>query len=102
VKRSVQWSRRALDDLKDQIAYIAAENPAAAFRVLDRIRDTGAALGQMATGRPGRVAGTYEKSVTHLPCILAYAITAGPDGEKISILRVIHAARNWPAEEWPR
>ena len=100
--RPVEWSRDALDDLKDQIAYIAAENPAAAQRVADRLRATGDALGDMATGRPGRVTGTYEKSVTRLPYIIAYALTRRGDREIVSIVRVIHTARNWSDEEWPR
>lgn len=61
--------------------------------------DAGAALAQFATGHPGRVAGTYEKSVSRFPYIIAYALTAGD--RAITILRVIHAARDWPAEEWP-
>jgi plasmid stabilization system protein ParE len=40
VTRPVQWSRHALDDLKRQIAYIAADNPGAARRIADRIRET--------------------------------------------------------------
>ena len=66
------------------------------------LRGTGAALGEMATGRPGRVAGTYEKSVTGLRYIIAYALTRRGDREIVSILRVIHTARDWPDEEWPR
>ena len=72
--RPVQWSRDALDDLKAQVAYITAEDPEAAQRVADRIRATCDALGEMATGRPGRVSGTYEKSVTRLPYIIAYGL----------------------------
>ena len=100
--RPVQWSRAALDDLKAQVAYIAAENPGAAQRVADRIRATCKALGEMATGRPGRVSGTYEKSVTRLPYIVAYSLTRKGGREVVSILRVIHTARDWPDEEWPR
>jgi len=102
VTRPVQWSREALDDLKAQVAWIAAENPAAAQRVADRILATCDALGEMATGRPGRVSGTYEKSVTRLPYIIAYAIHQKGSREVVSILRVIHTARDWPDEEWPR
>lgn len=101
MKRPVRWSRDALNDFKDQIAYIAADNPAAAKRVADRIRASAAALGDLPTGRPGRVNGTYEKSVTNLPYVIAYAITKHADGEAISILRVIHTSRNWPDERWP-
>jgi plasmid stabilization system protein ParE len=102
VTRPVQWSREALDDLKRQIAYIAAENPDAARRVADRIRETAAALGNTPTGRPGRVTGTYEKLVIGLPYIIAYAIAAKTDREIVSVLRVIHTARDWPTEKWPK
>ncbi|WP_157018140.1 type II toxin-antitoxin system RelE/ParE family toxin [Mesorhizobium xinjiangense] len=102
MKRPVQWSRGALEDLKAQMSYIATENPPAARRVAEGIRATGVALGDMATGRPGRVTGTYEKSVAGLPMILAYAITGKPGGEVISILRVIHTSRDWPPEGWPK
>ena len=99
---AVFWAEDALDDLNSAIAYIAADNPPAALKVLDRIEATGEALGQVATGRRGRVAGTYEKSVRGLPYIIAYAIQPLPNGrERIVILRVIHGARNWAAGEWP-
>jgi len=93
---------RPLDDLKAQVAHIAADNPGAARRVADRIRATCEALGAMATGRPGRVSGTYEKSVTRLPYVVVYALTRKGGREVVSILRVIHTARDWPDGEWPR
>ena len=99
--RAVRWSRSALDDLKEQVANIARDNPDAARRVAARIRAAGEALGDIATGRPGRVTGTYEKSVARLPYIIAYAISAHRGREVVSILRVIHTARDWPAEDWP-
>ncbi|MGE4417400.1 MAG: type II toxin-antitoxin system RelE/ParE family toxin [Marinobacterium sp.] len=101
MKRSVRWSTDALTDLADQVAYIAAENPSAAHRVADAIDKTALALGDMPIGRPGRVTGTYEKSVTGLPYILAYAITQAGDEETVAIVRVIHTARDWSAEKWP-
>lgn len=100
--RPVQWSRAALDDLKAQIAHISADNPAAALQVAERISASAAALGKIATGRPGRVTCTYEKSVTRLSYVIAYAITLQSGRETISILRVIHTARNWPAQDWPK
>jgi toxin ParE1/3/4 len=101
VKCPVQWSRAALDDLKAQIAYIAADNPPAAHRVADRIGATCAALGGMTTGRPGRVSGTYEKLVAGLPDVIAYAISSRNGREAVSILRMIHSARDWPGKGWP-
>jgi toxin ParE1/3/4 len=83
-------------------AYIAADNPTAALKVLDRIEQAGEKLGQMAIGRPGRVTGTYERSLSRLPYIIAYALQTSPSGrERVVILRVIHTARNWPKESWP-
>ena len=98
----MRWSREALDDLKRQIAYIAADNPAAAGKIADRIGETGVALGERPAGRPGRVTGTYEKLVVGLPYIIAYAIMAHAGRETVSILRVIHTARDWPTEQWPK
>ena len=100
MKRAVTWSRAALDDLKAQVSYIARDNPAAARRVAANIRATGDGLSDFATGHPGRVAGTYEKSVGGLPYIIAYAIDVRVGGERIVVLHVIHTARDWGEGEW--
>jgi toxin ParE1/3/4 len=101
--RDVVWSKNALDDTDELVTYIAADNPAAAGKVLDRIELTAQRLGRLAIGRSGRVEGTYEKSVVGLPYIIAYAIRSLPRGmEQVVILRVIHTARNWPKGEWPK
>ena len=101
MKRPVEWTRAALDELNAQIAYIARENPAAARRVAERIRATGNALHDFATGHAGRVAGTYEKAVSGLPYIIAYAIDRKDDAETIAVLQVIHGSRDWREGEWP-
>ena len=97
--RRVEWAEAALTDLRAQIAYIAHDNPDAAARVAKAIRKTGEDLGAFATGHPGRVNSTYEKSVRGLPYIMAYALTDADSA--VSILRVIHSARDWPDEAWP-
>lgn len=101
MKRAVTWSREALDDIKRQAAHIARDNPAAARRLADRIREVGQSLGDMATGRPGRVTGTYEKPIGRLPYIIAYALRPIASRESVVILRVIHTSRDWPPNEWP-
>ncbi|WP_376705047.1 type II toxin-antitoxin system RelE/ParE family toxin [Mesorhizobium sp. ISC25] len=101
MKRFVAWSREALDDVKQQVAFVARENPAAARRLADRIRDTGRSLGDMATGRPGRVTGTYEKPISRLPYIIVYELRPIASRESVVILHVIHTSRDWPPEEWP-
>ncbi|MEK1896217.1 MAG: type II toxin-antitoxin system RelE/ParE family toxin [Rhizobium sp.] len=95
--RRVVWSVDAHRDYLDILRYIADDNPDAAERVVDAIEDAGNRLGEFPTGRPGRVTGTYEKVVTGLPYIIAYALT----DEAVVIVRVIHTARHWLEEEWP-
>ena len=97
MKRPVGWSREVLDDIKDQVAFIARDNPRAARRIADRLRDAGAALGDLAAGRPGRVTGTYEKSVSRLPYVIAYELRPIAGRDSVVILHVIHTARGWPA-----
>ena len=100
--RAVVWSVAALDDLDAAVAYIGADNPTAAERVAASIRLTGNRLGEMATGKPGRNAGVYEKLVPGVPYVLAYALHAYPElREAVVILRVIHGARDWPQGRWP-
>jgi plasmid stabilization system protein ParE len=99
----VFWSESALDDMDALAAYIAADNPAAALRVIDRIEAAAELLGHAPIGRKGRVSGTYEKPVKDLPYIIAYALQSMPDGyERVVIVRVIHGARDWPEGEWPK
>ncbi len=102
MKRLVRWSVRARDDLASILSYIAADNPSAAARVVERIGVTAAGLVDFPTGRAGRVMGTYEKIVPKLPYIIAYQILSQPDGvETINILHIIHTARDWPSGAWP-
>lgn len=101
MKRAVLWSRDALDDLKQQLAYISAEDPDAARKIVDKLRLTGDQLADFATGHQGRVSGTYEKSVSGLPYIIAYALTPHQGREVVAILRVIHTSRDWDAQSWP-
>lgn len=96
--RRVIWSESAEADYLDILRHIADDNPDAAERVLHAIQKTGNALANFATGHQGRVAGTYEKSVARLPYIVVYALT---DDKTLAILRVIHTARDWSADDWP-
>jgi toxin ParE1/3/4 len=42
------------------------------------------------------------KVVRGIPYIIAYALGEEPQGqETITVLRVIHGARDWPEESWP-
>lgn len=100
--RRVDWSIDALNELIGIVAYIARDNRVAANKVADTIEQTVLGLASRPTGRAGRVGGTYEKVVSGLPYIIAYALGDEPKGhESVTILRVIHGARDWPEEGWP-
>ena len=101
--RRVVWSEDALDEFDDLVGYIAADNPPAALAVAGRIEDAIKALAAMPVGRRGRVAGTYEKVVSGLPYIIAYPLGDEPRGhETLTVLRIVHGARDWPEGQWPR
>ncbi len=102
MKRLVQWSSAADDDFIRLVEFIADDNPVAAETVAARILKSADALGDMATGRPGRVGGMYEKPVTRLPYIIAYAIDLVAGRETVVILRIIHGARDWQVDAWPK
>lgn len=100
--RRVVWSRHAHDDFRGIIEYIARDDPAAAGHVVTRIDQAVQALAATPTGRRGRVSGTYEKVVRGVPYIIAYALGDEPKGhETITVLRIIHGARDWRDDSWP-
>ena len=94
----VRWSAPALADYDDQINYIAASSQKGAKLVAGRVKSAVKALAEAPTGRVGRVSGTYERFVLKTSLIIAYRIEANGD---ITILRVIHGARDWRDGEWP-
>jgi len=96
--RNVNWAEKAEAELLDAIDYISDHSEAAANAVYDRIYTTAQKLGQRPIGRPGRMIGTYEKSVTNTRYILAYELTE----ETVNIIRLIHSAQNWTPQDWPK
>jgi len=89
----VRWLRTALANLEAEAEFIAADNPAAAGRVVQRIlRAVDLLKKNPALGRVGRVAGTRELIVADTPYIIPYRVR----GEAVEILRIFHAARKWP------
>ncbi len=89
------WTGLAARDRKAIREYVARDNPAAAL-ALDELFSEKAAhlIDYPALGRPGRVEGTREL-VVHLNYILIYDTTI----EMVRILRLLHAARQWPPRE---
>jgi toxin ParE1/3/4 len=86
------WTRPASADRKEIREYIAQDNPAAALALDELISEKASRLvDHPGLGRPGRVAGTREL-VAHQNYILFYDTA----GDLVRVLRVLHAARQWP------
>lgn len=89
----VKWLRRALENLDDEAAYIAEDNPRVAAEFVRHMRNSAAILADHPNmGRPGRITGTRELVVTRFPYILPYRVRGGT----VEVLRVFHTARKWP------
>ncbi len=90
--RKILWKRHALDDLKSIIEYIADDNPDAALALRDEIVDkVNKLINNPNLYRAGRVAGTREL-IVRKNYLVIYTI----NDEQIVLLRIIHAAQNWP------
>jgi toxin ParE1/3/4 len=96
--RWLLWSAAALDDFEAAIARVAIDDETAARGVAAAIDRATRLLAERPIGRPGRVTGTYDKAVSGLPGIIAYAL----DDDRLVVLRVIHSARDRPKTNWPR
>lgn len=89
---TLKWHPKARADLLSLIAYIAADNPDAAQALKDEIEAKAAALPtHPRLYKPGRVKGTREM-VVRPNYLVVYRETA----TEVTILRVLHAAQQWP------
>lgn len=87
----IAWLASARRSLRQQIAYIGEENPAAARQARERIHEAIRNLGRFPeSGRSGEVAGTRELVVSGLPYLVVYRV--GDD--RVEIVRVFHTAMN--------
>lgn len=92
----VRWLRVARDNFDAEVAHVAADDPAVARLVAERIFDAVATLVEFpARGRPGRVPGTRELIVAKTRYVVPYRVR----GDRIEILRVFHASRRSP-DRW--
>jgi toxin ParE1/3/4 len=95
----VRFAKLALSDLKKIAARIAAEDEAAAARVINRIEERCFLLGQFPNlGRPSNVAGARKLLVHEWGYMIIYEIHAARDGAptRVVILRVYHGSRRIP------
>lgn len=86
------WTPEAINDRDAIYDYIEADNPTAALALDELFEEkAGRLLDHPGLGRPGRIAGTREL-VAHQNYILVYDVL----GDLVRVLRVLHAARQWP------
>jgi toxin ParE1/3/4 len=92
----LRWTRLADADLESIEQYIGQDSPAAAVRVVLELIEQAETLlpRHPAIGRAGRVLGTRELVIGHLPYIVAYRVR----DKDVEILRVLHTSRTWPEQ----
>jgi len=91
--RGLEYARRYFRRLEDISERIAADNPAAAARMITRIRTEVERLATVpAAGRPGRVAGTRELVISGTPYIVPYRVK----GDTVQIITILHGAQRCP------
>jgi addiction module RelE/StbE family toxin len=91
--RAVEWTRWARADLLAIVDYISDDNPDAAQSLKDDLEAKAARLPEHPElYRAGRVAGTREMVVA-----ANYLVVYAVDATSIRILRVLHAAQQWPS-----
>jgi addiction module RelE/StbE family toxin len=89
-----EWREAARADLLVIVDYISDDNPDAAQRLKDEIEEKVSRLpDHPKLYKPGRVAGTREMIVRR-----NYIVIYTEDGCAVVILRVLHAAQQWPQE----
>lgn len=88
----VVWTKAALRDLDQIQDFIAEDSPSAAHRLVAQLVERTNGLGDNPmSGRLGRAATTRELVIPGTPYIVAYRLR-----ERVEILAVVHAARDWP------
>ncbi|PJR10743.1 type II toxin-antitoxin system RelE/ParE family toxin [Sinorhizobium meliloti] len=88
----LEWRQTARADLLAILDYISDDNPDAAQRLKDDIEAKAAKLPEHPKlYRAGRVPGTREMVVRS-----NYVVIYAEDARTVTILRVLHAAQQWP------
>lgn len=93
----IRWLENARFDLQALQQHIALDNSLAANRMAKHIFNTVNLLSeQPALGRHGRIPHTRELIISNTPYIVLYQVK----NNTIEILRIFHAARQWPTESF--
>jgi toxin ParE1/3/4 len=95
VARQVAWTETAWRDLERIADYIAEDSPGYAAALVRRVRDLGRSLEEMA--ERGRVVPELEEPAVRELVIGSYRLIYEIDGADVSILGLIHGARDLAA-----
>jgi addiction module RelE/StbE family toxin len=88
----VEWREAALEDREVIMEFIGRDNPAAALQLDEDFEAKAAqACSKPTLYKPGRMKGTRE-IVVRPSYVMVYQVEA----DAVVILRVMHAARQWP------
>lgn len=89
--RTAVWSFHALDQYANAVDYLAERNEPAAARLVLKVRNTMDGLLKRPVGRPGQVAGTFEKIIPGTSYLLVYELA----GDELRVLRLFHMRQDW-------
>lgn len=91
----IEWLGKALNNLEEELSYIANDDPEMARVVLQRIHDSLLLLrDNPALGQLGRIHGTRELIVPNTRYLIPYRVK--PQMQQIQILRLFHTSRKLP------
>jgi toxin ParE1/3/4 len=89
----VRWTIAAADDLENIANYLFEKTPEHAARLIREIYGAPSAHERFPNrGRPGRKSETREFVLPSLPYIIVYQVR----DEILHIVRILHAAQEWP------
>ena len=90
----IVWTSAAVIDLEQISDYIFEKNPRLAATTIRRILESASESKLFPRlGRTGRKEGTRELVLTQLPYLVVYEVSE----QSVTVLRVLHGARKWPA-----
>lgn len=94
----IRWLRKALQNLDQEVEYIAKDDPQAARRIVQNIYKSVSLLSENPSlGQAGRLPDTRELIIPNTRYIVPYRVR--PRLQRIEILRVFHASCQLP-ERW--
>ena len=89
----LRWTAAAAEDLEHIADYLFEKTPQNAAQLMRRIYDAPSLLKTFPhRGRPGKKQGTRELVIPSLPYMDVYQVA----GDVLFIVRILHAAQDWP------